>query len=165
MASLGNVVFIDHRIMDVAFLISLTHKNFFSALLLPIPTSSSFFGLYLAGSWLPSPSPAIHQSLINRLCAKFHIAIFSPSCCLYCLFELSTAHISFWVRFPIFWVDWSINGFLHWEMCVVLKIYLLSALHLLIKCLVTKLWMSKNEKWTGMKNNGLKIAEKDQIYV
>ena len=30
MASLGNVVFIDRRIMDVAFLISLTHKNFSS---------------------------------------------------------------------------------------------------------------------------------------
>ena len=29
MASLGNVVFINRRIMDVAFLISLTHKNFF----------------------------------------------------------------------------------------------------------------------------------------
>ena len=28
MASLGNVVFIDRRIMDVAFLILLTHKNF-----------------------------------------------------------------------------------------------------------------------------------------
>ena len=35
------------------------------------------------------------QSLINRQCAEFHIAIFSPSCCLYCLFEQSTAHISF----------------------------------------------------------------------
>ena len=31
MASLDNVVFIDCRIMDVAFLISLTHKNFSSA--------------------------------------------------------------------------------------------------------------------------------------
>ena len=27
------------------------------------------------------------QSLINRLCVKFHIAIFSPYCCLYCLYE------------------------------------------------------------------------------
>ena len=40
MASLGNVVFIDHRIMDVAFLISLTHKNFSSA------GQVSFFSLY-----------------------------------------------------------------------------------------------------------------------
>ena len=40
MASLGNVVFIDRRIMDVAFLISLTHKNFFSA------EQVSFFSLY-----------------------------------------------------------------------------------------------------------------------
>ena len=32
---------------------------------------------------------------------------FSPSCCLYCLFEQSTAHISFWLRFAILWVDWS----------------------------------------------------------
>ena len=31
MASLGNVVFIDRRIIDVAFLISLTHKNFFTS--------------------------------------------------------------------------------------------------------------------------------------
>ena len=47
------------------------------------------------------------QSLINRLCAKFHIlAIFSPSCCLYCLFEQSAAHISFWVRFAICgWIE------------------------------------------------------------
>ena len=29
MASYDNVVFIDHRIMDFAFLISLTHKTFF----------------------------------------------------------------------------------------------------------------------------------------
>ena len=35
---------------------------------------------------------------------------FSPSCCLYCLFEQSTAHISFWVRFAILWVDWKINN-------------------------------------------------------
>ena len=46
MASLGNVVFIDRRIKDVAFLISLTHKNFSSALLLPIPASSLFYGLF-----------------------------------------------------------------------------------------------------------------------
>ena len=42
MASLVNVVFIDRRIMDVAFLISLTHKTFSSALLLsflPFPCS------------------------------------------------------------------------------------------------------------------------------
>ena len=46
MASLGNVVFIDRRIMDVVFFISLTHKNFSSALLLPIPASSLFYGLF-----------------------------------------------------------------------------------------------------------------------
>ena len=51
------------------------------------------------GGWLPSPSSAClinissvvfvldFQSLINHLCAKFHTAIFSPSCCLYCLFR------------------------------------------------------------------------------
>ena len=49
-------------------------------------------------------------------------------------------------------------------------------LHLLIKCLVTKLKTNRNvrqvllrvnctEKWTGMKNTALKMAEKDQIYV
>ena len=50
MSSLGNVVFIDRRIMDGVFLISLTHKNFSSALLLPIPASSLFYGLYFSGS-------------------------------------------------------------------------------------------------------------------
>ena len=35
------------------------------------------------------------QSLINRLCAKFHIAIFSPSCCLYCLFR--TEHSTYFI--------------------------------------------------------------------
>ena len=40
MASLGNVVFIDRRIMDVAFLISLTHKNFF---VLPFRTEHSTY--------------------------------------------------------------------------------------------------------------------------
>ena len=49
MASLDNVVFIDCCIMDVAFLISLTHKNFSSALLLPVPASSLFYGLYFPG--------------------------------------------------------------------------------------------------------------------
>ena len=45
-----------------------------------------------------------------------------------------------------------------------------------IKCLVTKLWTNQNiyqvllyvnsiEKWTGMKNTGLKMPETDQIYV
>ena len=45
-----------------------------------------------------------------------------------------------------------------------------------IKCLVTKLRTYRNvyelllyvnsiEKWTGMKNTGLKMAEADQIYV
>ena len=40
MASLGNVIFIDCRIMDVAFLISLTHKNFFIS---PPPPHSCLF--------------------------------------------------------------------------------------------------------------------------
>ena len=63
-------------------------------------------------------------------------------------------------------------------MCLefVLKIYLFPVLHLLIKCLVTKLRRNQNvlqvllyvnfiEKWTGMKNTGLKMPEADQIYV
>ena len=41
MASLGNVVFIDRRIKDVAFLISLTHKNFSS-----VSEQASFLSLY-----------------------------------------------------------------------------------------------------------------------
>jgi len=40
MVSLGNVVFIDRRIIDVAFLISLTHKNFFIS---PPPPHSCLF--------------------------------------------------------------------------------------------------------------------------
>ena len=125
MASVGNVVFIDCHIMDVTFLISLTLKNFSSALLLPIPASSLLYSLYISGGWLPSPSLAIHvewkfefvfvldfESLINWLCAiLFSLSHFSPSCILYCLFKQSTAHILFWLRFAILWVDWSINVF------------------------------------------------------
>ena len=40
MASLGNVLFIDRRIMDVAFLISLKHKHFFIS---PPPPHSCLF--------------------------------------------------------------------------------------------------------------------------
>ena len=40
MSSLGNVVFIDRRIMDVVFLISLTHKKFFIS---PPPLHSCLF--------------------------------------------------------------------------------------------------------------------------
>ena len=106
-ASLGNVVFIDHRIMDVAFLISLTHKNFSSALLLPIPASSLFLwfvfsrqliALTFGGNkFLMNVSVVFvldFQSLIDRLCANFTQPFF-PSCCLYCLLERSSAHISF----------------------------------------------------------------------
>ena len=60
MASLGNVVFIDRRIMDFAFLISLTHKTVSSARLLPSPASSLFYGLYFSGDWLPSSLLSIH---------------------------------------------------------------------------------------------------------
>ena len=60
-------------------------------------------------------------------------------------------------------------------MCLVPKIYLFPVLHLLIKCLVTKLRMNQNihqvlflyvnsiEKWTGMKNTRLKMPEKDEF--
>ena len=59
---------------------------------------------------------------------------------------------------------------LHWENVdvswIVLKIYLLPVLLLLIKCLVTKLQMNgvqnSIEKWTGIKNTGLKMPEEDQ---
>ena len=40
MSSLGNVVFIDRRIMDVVFLILLTHKKFFIS---PPPPHSCLF--------------------------------------------------------------------------------------------------------------------------
>ena len=118
MSSSSNVVFIDRRIMDVPFLMSLTHKKF---LLSPPPPHSCLFlvlwfaflrrliALTFAGNACLMSFSVVYvldfQSLINRLCAKFHIAIFSPSCCLYCLFEESTADISFWVRFAILWVD------------------------------------------------------------
>ena len=84
MASLGNVVFIDRRIMDVAFLISLTHKNFFISP--PPPHSCLFFVLWFvffkrlialtfAGhTCLMKFSVCIvldFQSLIYRLCANF----------------------------------------------------------------------------------------------
>ena len=41
------------------------------------------------------------QCSINRLCVTFHRAIFSPYCCLYCLYEQSSAHISFSLRFAV----------------------------------------------------------------
>ena len=61
-------------------------------------------------------------------------------------------------------------------MCFVLKIHLLPVRHLLISYLVTMLGMNQNvhqvllyvnsnEKWKGMKNAGLKMPEKNQIYV
>ena len=37
---------------------------------------------------------------------------FSPSSCLYFLFEESTAHISCRLRFAILWVDWRTNVFI-----------------------------------------------------
>ena len=89
MASLGNVVFIDRRIMDVAFLISLTHKNFFIS---PPPPHSCLFlvlwfvffkrliALTFAGNTCFMNVSVVFvldfQSLINRQCAEFHIAIF-----------------------------------------------------------------------------------------
>ena len=56
------------------------------------------------------------------------------------------------------------------------RVYLFPVLDLLIKCLVTKLQTNQNvhqvllyvnstEKWTGMKNTGLKMPEEDQIYL
>ena len=55
------------------------------------------------------------------------------------------------------------------------RVHLFPVLDLLIKCLVTKLQTNQNvhqvlyvnstEKWTGMKNTGLKMPEEDQIYV
>ena len=67
----------------------------------------------------------------------------------------------------------KINVFLHWEN---IEVYLFPVLNLLIKCLDTKLRTNQNvnqvllyvnytEKWTGMKNTGLKMSEEDQIYV
>ena len=58
--------------------------------------------------------------------------------------------------------------------CLVLKIYSFPVIHLLIKCLVTKLQTNRNvhqvllyvnsiEKWTGMKNTGLKILVKRKM--
>ena len=89
MASSENVVSIDRRIMDVAFLISLTHKKF---LLSPPPPHSCLFlvlwfaflrrliALTFAGNTCLMNFSVVYvldfQSLINRLCAKFHIAIF-----------------------------------------------------------------------------------------
>ena len=103
MASLGNVLFIDRRIMDVAFLISLKHKHFFIS---PPPPHSCLFlvlwfvffkrliALTFAGNtclmkvsvWI-----CIRFSEFNipAMC-KFHI---SASCCLYCLFSNRAQHI------------------------------------------------------------------------
>ena len=115
---LGNVVFSDRRIMDVAFLISLTNKNFF--MISPPPPHSCLFlvlwfvlftrliALTFAGNTClmnVSVCICIGFSEFNKpaVCKILHgHSVFSPSCCLHCLFEQSTAHISFWVRFAIF---------------------------------------------------------------
>ena len=69
---------------------------------------------------------------------------------------------------------WLLNSFRATDGSYLFKIYLFPALLLLIKCLVAKLQMNQcsihviyksTEKWTGMKHTGLKIPEKDQIYV
>ena len=63
-----------------------------------------------------------------------------------------------------------------WSVLNCTKNLLVSSTPSLIKCLVTKLRTNRNvyqvllyvnsiEKWTGMKNTGLKIPEADQIYV
>ena len=109
MASATNVVFMDYRIKDVVFLISLT-QSFSATLLLPIPTSFLLFSVDLFSGFALTFSGNTclikicvvdFQSLINRLCVKFHIALFSPYCCLYCLYEESSAHISFSLRFAV----------------------------------------------------------------
>ena len=46
MASLSNLIFIDRHIMDLTFLISLTHKNFFISP--PRPHSCLFLVLWFA---------------------------------------------------------------------------------------------------------------------
>ena len=83
----------------------------------------------------------------------------------------------------ICWADyWTISEeFMRENKCIFAlrkrwTVYLFPVLDLLIKCLVTKLWTSQNvhqvllyvhstEKWTGMKNTGLKMPDEDQIYV
>ena len=91
-ASATNVVFMDYRIRDVVFLISLTHKLFFFG---------GFALTFSGNTYLNKICVLDFQSLINRLCVTFHIAIFSPYCCLYCLYEQSSAHTSFSLRFAV----------------------------------------------------------------
>ena len=107
-------------LIDVAFLISLTHKNFFISpphsclfLVLWFVLFRYLMALTFAGNaCLMKVSVCICIGFVLDFtgCAKFHVALFSPSCCLYCVFKQSTAHVSFWVRFAVLWVDWSIKG-------------------------------------------------------
>ena len=71
MASLGNVMFSDRRIMDVVFLISLTHKNFF-----------------------PSPSPP-HSFLCSMVC--IFQAVDRPHLCRQYMFNESFSLYLYWI--------------------------------------------------------------------
>ena len=122
MVSSANVVFIDRHIMDVAFLISLTHKNVFISP--PPPHSCLLLVLWFVFFWrLIALTFAGNTCLMKvwvcicigfsefnkpAMCKISH-SHFSPSFCLYCLLEQSTAHIWFWLRFSILWVNWSIK--------------------------------------------------------
>ena len=105
MASATNVVFMDYRVRDVVFMIS-----FSATLLLPVPTSFLLFSVdffsgfaltFSGNTYLIKICVLDFQSSINRLCVTFHVAIFSPYCCLYYLYEQSSAHISFSLRFAV----------------------------------------------------------------
>ena len=112
MASLGNVVFIDCRIMDVAFLISLTHRNFFIG---PPPPHSClslvlwfvFFRLLIA---LTLAGNACLMKISVHICigfsefnkpamCKISHSHFSPSCCLYCIFR--TEHSTYFILIKV----------------------------------------------------------------
>ena len=93
------------RVLDIV-----DTQSFSATLLLPVPTSFLLFSVdffsgfaltFSGNTYLIKICVLDFQSSINRLCVTFHIAIFSPYCCLYCLYKQSSAHISFTLRFAV----------------------------------------------------------------
>ena len=69
-ASLGNVVFIDRHIMDVAILFLLTHKNFSSEGEPGFPRVHMFECVYIVAMYVPLRLRFLSLKIYIRLCSR-----------------------------------------------------------------------------------------------